>query len=128
MLYFPSFIIYGQINNLDSLEKYNYKTYDLVILGEVINQESIKLNNNSYSFYDKVIVYETFKGKPTKYIYITMYNENSYLLFKAGLWLIYANKINDTLYYISDRSLTRSNIYPKGFLITYRIFPLIKKV
>lgn len=92
--------------SLDSLQILNFRKYDIVFLGEVMELDTLALVS-------RIKIYELFKGKSTS-IFIEARITNSYTFVPepAGLWLIYANQVSEGIISISDNSLSRSNINP----------------
>jgi hypothetical protein len=92
--------------SLDSLQILNFRKYDLVFLGEVMELDTI-------AFVSKIKIYELFKGNTTSvFIEARITNSYTYVPEPSGLWLIYANLVSDSIISISDNSLSRSNINP----------------
>jgi len=106
--------------SLDSLQVLNFRKYDIVFLGEVMELDTLDLVS-------RIKIYELFKGKSTS-IFIEARITTSYTFVPepSGLWLIYANQVSDSIISISDNSLSRSNINPDR-IFYYTPEPLMNK-
>lgn len=99
-------LIHGQSSlKLDSIQLNNFRSADLVFLGEVIEIDTIKLTC-------KMKEYEIFKGQPSEIVSFIITTGYTFIPEPAGLWIIYANKVNDAVYTVSDKSISRSNLNP----------------
>lgn len=92
-------------NDLDSLQLSNFKTADIVLLGEIVEIDTVKLIS-------KLRVYEIFKGSTSKIITFIITDGYSFLPDKSGLWIIYGSNVAENTYSVSEQSLSRSNINP----------------
>ena len=92
-------------SKLDSIQSNNFRNADLVFLGEVIEIDTIKLTC-------KVREYEIFKGPKAEMINLIITTGYTFIPEPAGLWIMYANKVNDSVYSVSDKSISRSNLNP----------------
>lgn len=90
---------------LDSIQSNNFRNADLVFLGEVLEIDTINLTC-------KMREYEIFKGQYAEFVNIIITTGYTFIPEPAGLWIIYANKVNDSVYSVSDKSISRSNLNP----------------
>jgi hypothetical protein len=90
---------------LDSIQLSNFRNADLVFFGEVTELDTLKLTC-------KMKEYEVFKGKPSEIVNFKITNGYTFIPEPAGLWIIYANKVDEGLYTVSDKSISRSNLNP----------------
>jgi hypothetical protein len=90
---------------LDSIQLNNFRSADLVFLGEVIEIDTFKLTC-------KMKEYEIFKGQSSEIVNFIITSGYTFIPEPAGLWIIYANKVSDAVYTVSDKSISRSNLNP----------------